>query len=238
MFSFWTENPADVDIDSATRAFLRATTESENMIRPNDYVTHCLLVSRRCRKVGEHLVSSLDGSLQYTHSQLAFMGLVEDFVYLIGGNGSNNPNSEDSNPYHEILTDIQLRHMGLTRLADGMALHFVSPEILRYEQEGGRFTQVAIPSRPNLVLDVLTAIDALCTTDYLPALRAHPTIEEAFNYRVNDIVQRRKDPNHPLVRGLNNGGRERLRILVKRLDDLENGRYAREQLKDMYNFEV
>ena len=237
LFSFWTESLADVDIGGATKAFLRATTESENMMRPNSYVAHCLLVSRRCEEVGKLLMSDmgLEGSLQFTPSQLGFMGLVEDFVYLVGGNSSNNLNGKDSNPYHEILTDIQLRHMGLTRLADGMALHFVSQEILKYEHEQGRFSQVAVPSRPNLVLDVLTAIDALCTTDYLPALRAHATVDDAFNYRVGDIIQRRKDLNHPLVRGLSNGGRERLRVLVKRLDDLENGGYQKNQLENIYS---
>jgi len=197
-------------------------------------VPHCLLVSRKCgefsRKIKDNY-HDLSLAEQVNPSSLAFMGLIEDSFYLIGGDGSNNENGEDSNPYHEILTYIQLSHMGYQELADGMALHGVAPEILSEEHKKGRFTEVAVPENPNIVLDIVTGTDMLCTRDYLPDVR-NSSMQDALEYRIKDVNARRT-PDHPIVRGFELG-KSRLMIVICRLQELVTKSISPDKVQEIY----
>lgn len=233
VFNLWSNWSEDgIDMNSAMRDFLRATAISPNIGKLEHYVPHCFQVSRRCEEVGEavskHYTFFAD---ELESSKLAFNGLVEDSFKLIGGNGKNNENKEDSNPYHEILTYAQMNHMGLGELAEGMAMHGVAPEILEAEQKKGKFLGISPPKR-NIALDILTRIDFLCTKDYLPD--TYGSIEDSLDYRVEDIRVRRKDPTHPLIVGLDSGGKERLLELLHRIDKLKKGEIPSEEVREFY----
>jgi hypothetical protein len=224
LIDYW----SSLDTTNATKTFLKATAISPNIGNVKTYVPHCLQVSRRCKEAGEQINRHYPDMI--IPEQLEYAGLTEDYCYLIGGNGKNNQNGIDSNPYHEILTWIQLNHMGKPDLANIMAMHFVAPQILEVEQQQGRFLDVPMP-KPNPELDILTAVDALCTTDYLPD--THNSLENALSFRITDIITRRTH-KHPLVVALNNGGKERLQTSLKRLKNLLRGNYNQDELKLLY----
>jgi hypothetical protein len=150
-------------------------------------------------------------------------------MYLIGGNGKNNRNLMDSNPVHEILTYLQMRHMGYDDLAKGMAFHFVSRYILEIEKKQGRFNDVDAPAI-SLNLAILTAADAFCTDRWLPAV--HGSYEAALKARVEDVIIRRKQisSEHPLVSGYENGGKEYLEWSVGIIEGLREGNFAKENI--------
>ncbi|NQU98260.1 hypothetical protein HQ533_02235 [Candidatus Woesearchaeota archaeon] len=236
LWNHWNPN-GDINVESATRVFLQAASLSPNIERLSNYVSHCLLVSRKCGEVAQLLGRNypfLDELGLVDFSKMAFKGLVEDSFYLIGGDGTNNDDGESSNPFHEILTYIQLTHMGYQDLAEGMALHFVAQEILKEEHKKDRFLEVEIPKQPNLPLDILTSIDALCTTQYLPETKEN--LEDALKYRIEDI-KRRRNHGHPITIGLEDGGEKRLFGVIGRLQTMIDGRYSSSQLKEIYGLE-
>lgn len=206
---------------------------SPNIQNRDSYLAHSSLVSEKCGITAEEInlkYPFLDEILIPT--EMEFMGLIEDFMYLIGGDGSNNPNAEDSNPYHEILTLLQFEHMGYEDLANSVALHFVSHEILEEEHEKDRFRNVKIPDKLNLNLDILTAVDALCTTEFLPD--KFETMQGALHYRLEEITKRR-GPNHLLTRAVNPYGAKRLSSVVTRIESLMRGAYSNDYVRDIYN---
>src|SRR3989344_1489414 len=204
----WGHWPEVSDLKEVMRDFLSAAIISPNIEKLGPYVAHSIKVSEKCGEVGVKIIENYPFLSDFLDPvKLAFMGLIEDSFYLIGGDGSNNPNGEDSNPFHEILTYIQFSHMNYNDLAQSMALHFVAPEILNKAHKDGNFERVPVPERPNLRLDILTVVDALCTTDYLPGIRGD--FENSLKFRIDDLRTRRRR-NHPLVIALDEGGQNRL----------------------------
>lgn len=226
------EQKNKIDLESATKIFPEAIDLSPNIDRLGSYKPHCLLVSQKCGEISETIINNydfLEGIINPL--KLAFMGLIEDSFYLVGGNGTNNLNKKDSNYSHEILTYIQLSHIGYKDLADSMAMHFVSPQILEKEHKEGRFKEVDMPKSPNIVLDIITGVDALCTAEYLPSTKG--SVMDALKYRIDDIVRRRGE-GHPLVEAISNGGRERLVNTVQKLKNLMNKEYSNQEVKRLY----
>ncbi len=230
LWKHWNEN--GIDMNSAMRDFFKACSIAPNIGRFEHYVPHCLQVARRCEESGKKIAENYPFlSSELEPNQMAFKGLIEDSFYLVGGNGKNNPRGVDSNPYHEILTDIQLRHMGLDRLADGMAMHGVASEILASEDGQEKFPEISAPKR-NISLEVLTGIDFLCTRDWLP--ETYGSYEDCLRYRVDDLRERRKDPTHPLIVGLDNGGEERLLEILNKIKRMENGEMSLKEVESFY----
>ncbi len=233
IFKLWGHwNDGKVDVNSSMREFFKACSVSPNIGKFEHYVPHCLQVARRCGEAGKKVSGNygfLEGELK--SEQMEFKGLIKDSFYLIGGNGKNNENGEDSNFFHEILTYAQMRHMGLEELARGMAMHGIASEILEVEQIKGRFTEITAPER-NVSLDILKGIDFLCTRDYLPD--TYGSYENSFNYRVREIRARRTS-DHPLIVGLNNGGEEKLLEILEIIKKLEEEKMSSEEVKDFYN---
>lgn len=232
LLSHWDNRP-DIEIDAALKHLQEAVLLSPNIQDREAFLKHCPIVSKQCGYIGQKINQNypfLDEILIPT--EMEFMGLIEDFMYLIGGDGSNNPNAEDSNPYHEILTLLQFEHMGYEDLANSVALHFVSHEILEEEHEKDRFRNVKIPDKLNLNLDILTAVDALCTTEFLPD--KFETMQGALHYRLEEITKRR-GPNHLLTRAVNPYGAKRLSSVVTRIESLMRGAYSNDYVRDIYN---
>ncbi|MBI2667374.1 hypothetical protein HYX17_01230 [Candidatus Woesearchaeota archaeon] len=231
VFSLWHLWP-NINMNLARSKFEQATGLAVglgNIGRPESYIPHCNLVSQRCREFSE-IIKENYPFLNLDPKKLEFAGLTEDSVYLVGGNGKNNSNGEDSNPFHEILTYIQLKHIGYSDLADGMALHFVAPQILKKEQqERKRFSGVSYKRSP--MLDILTGVDALCTTEWLP--EKHGSMEDALEFRIKDIIERRSK-EHPLVVALENGGRNHLNETLKRLKYLQGHDYSEREIEEIY----
>ncbi len=232
LWNRWDNNESEINVEAARRDFLKATAISPNIGRTDYYVPHCLQVSRRCEETGRKVAKNY-GFLEdeLNPNKLAFMGLIEDSMYLIGGNGKNNPNGEDSNPYHEILTYAQMIHMGFNELAKGMAMHGVAHEILKIEQKKERLHGISPPKR-NIALDILTGLDFLCTRDYLPDTLG--SYEECLEWRIEDLRKRRNDPNHPLIVGLDNGGQEKLSSVLRWINRLEKGEVSDEEVRETY----
>ena len=219
LLSHWSDD-SDIDLESATEQFFQTAKASPNINNLDIYTKHCILVSEKCMAAGVQILLNDPTFAQKNKldpRKLAFMGLIEDSFYMIGGNGKNNQNHIDSNPYHEILTYIQLKHMGYHELADGMAMHFVAHEILADEHSKGRFLDINPSTESNLTLDILTAVDALCTTEYLPD--RYGNVKDALIYRIDDVIERRS-PDHPLTIALEHGGREKLIAVVQKYDKL------------------
>jgi hypothetical protein len=230
----WKEE-GEIPMREAETFFLEATTEAihlGNIGSPNTYVPHCFEVSRRCAETAKLANEHYDLGLDPT--RFAFKGLTEDSFYLIGGSEKNNPNGLSSNPVHEILTYVQMLHMGYDDLAKGMAMHFVAPQVLDIEHAAGRFTDVEMPNE-NLPLTILTGVDALCTTMWLPD-KVDGLYEHALAARIADIIPRRReiDPNHPLVVGYDNGGKKRLEDAVGLVESLRKGIIDFEEVQDLY----
>jgi len=233
LWGHWSKD--EVSMDSAMRNFFSACAISPNIGRFEHYVPHCLQVSRRCeetgRKISENYPSLFADELNL--SQMAFKGLVEDSVYLIGGDGKNNENGRDSNPYHEILTYAQMKYMGLDELANGMAMHGVASEILEIEQRNGRFEGISSPKQ-NISLDILMGKDFLCDRDYLPD--THGSYEDCLRFRIDGEggIRGRRKPDHPLIMGLDNGGQEKLSNILERIRKMETGEMPPEKIRSLY----
>lgn len=231
--SLWRHWDRRIDLSEPTRDFLNATVISPNIGRPEYYVPHCLQVSRRCGEIGEQIINNYSFLKDFLDPvKLAFMGLIEDSFYLIGGNGKNNINRRDSNPFHEILTYAQFVNMGYRDLAEGMALHFVAYEILKESHKNGEFLEVSLPERPNITLDILTVVDALCVRDFLPETMGN--FENSLKYRIKDIRKRRSE-GHPLIKALDNGGQDRLYSLTRRVESLVRGNFSKGDVEGVYN---
>ena len=122
LWSYWSPE-GEIDLDGAANALKEAAAVSPNMQTPKNYLDHCDKVSEMCPIVGSAILEHygfLEGEISLP--QLAFAGRVEDFLYTIGGNGKNNGNGRDSNPFHEILTYMQVEYMGHVGLAEGMSM--------------------------------------------------------------------------------------------------------------------
>ena len=94
-----------IEIGKAKKLLRYATSISPNILNPDKYIPHCFEVSARSAQFGEQIGKNyplLENLVR--PEQLAFAGLTEDVMYLVGGDGSNNPNEKPSNPVHEILT--------------------------------------------------------------------------------------------------------------------------------------
>lgn len=232
--SLWNHWTGEIDLSEATKDFLGATIISPNIGRSEHYVPHCLQVSRRCEEIGRLIVENYPFLKDFLDPvKLAFMGLIEDSFYLIGGNGRNNPNGEDSNPFHEILTYAQFSYMGYDDLAEGMALHFVAYEILKDAHETGEFLEVPLPKSSNVTLDILTVVDALCVRDFLPEIM-EGDFENSLKYRIDDLRKRRSE-GHPLIKALNRGGQDRLYSLTSRVESLMKCMFSDGDVKKIYN---
>ena len=231
--SLWRHWERGTGLSEAVRDFLSATVISPNIGRPEHYVPHCLQVSRRCEEVCRQIVKNYPFLKDFLDPlKLAFMGLIEDSFYLIGGNGETNPNKIDSNPFHEILTYAQFAHMGYDNLAEGMALHFVAYEILKGAHKNEEFLEVPLSEQPNLTLDILTVVDALCVRDFLPETMGN--FENSLKYRIDDLRERRAE-GHPLIKALNKGGQDRLYNLTRRVESLIRGNFSEVDVKKIYN---
>lgn len=223
LWSNW-DKKDNLNMNKVVKDFLQLIIYSPNIQNTNAYIRHSLLVSEKCKEFSDRIIENypiLENQL--ISDQLAFMGLIEDSFYLIG-------NSE-SNPYHEILTQIQLEHMGYKDLADGLSLHFVSKEILKEEHKKGNFKSVNFPLIPPLTLDILTTVDALCTTHFLPAVSN--SNDEALQKRIYDIINRRPS-GHPLTEGLKYGGAKRLEETMHRVYVLLDHKVENKYIEKIY----
>ena len=217
-----------IDMKKAHQLFLEASAMSSklgNIIGSLKFlVPHCFEVSKRSEEsaqmVAEHYPGVIVDPLQY-----AFAGLIEDSFYLFAGNGNTSPNGIDGGAVHEMLLYLQLQHMGLPEYAEGCALHFTSPQMLGALHQQGEFQDIPLPEDDNLMLTILTGVDALCDGgDWVPH-QYNGSLHDAAKARVEDVIKRRKEISldHPVVVSYENGGKERLERAVDRLDQLRRG---------------
>lgn len=229
----------------ADRLFSQAAVLSPNIADAGlqHLFPHNFQVPRRCEEAGNAILEKYPFLREnLSPVVLAYFGRVEDSIYLIGGNGETNQNGLESNSVHEILTYVQMKHMGYDSVADGAAMHGVAPQILEMEHEAGRFLGVQYEDRINLTLDILTGVDMLCTRDWLPAelppMGLKVSFQEALKYRLDDLIGRRTRDfgrNHPLILALDRGGRERVEGMVNRLDNLMKGDYSEQEVREIYS---
>ena len=91
-----------------------------------------------------------------------------------------------------------------------------------------------MPTELNLSLDILTAIDALSTSEYLP--HQFDTLHTALAYRISDVLDRRGS-DHPTTLAMEQGGRERLQGAVGRFDCLMQGVIPEQEVLALYGVE-
>ncbi len=221
------------DMASAYKLFDSVVLEAKKIGNVGEtYSAHCKLVAKKVAETVDLALKNYPSLAEHilNRAQMELAGLLEDSIYLVGGNGKNNPNKLDSNPVHEILTYFQLIHLDNKEFAEAMALHFVAPQILALEKRRSKFLGMN-PKPDNLSLKILTAVDALCTIEWLPDSKG--SFENAIQFRISDIIQRRGGlkSTHPLVLGLINGGEERLKESVRIIKGLREGTLSTDQIK-------
>lgn len=241
LWKAWRPIGEEIDMKAARQSFLEAVVATPNIGKSQDFVPHSFTVSRQSRAWGEKVLENYPQLAKVMGpDQLEFAGLVEDSMYLVGGNpySANDWQGPDSNPIHELLTWLQMDYMGMTDLADGMAMHFVAPQILEAEQAEGRFMSVPTP-KDSPMLDILTAVDALSMHYWVP-MEFGGDLWKALDKRVADVIDRRRGlkngENHPLVVGYDNGGKDRLERSVANMEDMvkEGGLFSNATLDAMY----